>query len=186
MRFSAREASGLPTNEEIQEGDNVKAYLRFASYNKDFYNEVFAKGVKAKQGTDSFEAVLRRHSKANGSKGLARSLEDGKAMYLYGGRQALVDEFAAIQKRVGDFVLKPAGGKSLAVFHGKVNAMGKTKRILMITNTTNPPPADVRDLRLKIDLGGGYQTPGPGKGNWGFYNLLDLNGLDRLVRAIPD
>jgi hypothetical protein len=164
----------------------VKAYLRFASYNKDFYDEVFAKDVKARQGTDSFEAVLRRNSKRNGSKGLAKDIEDGKAMYLYGGRQALIDEFATIENRVGKFVLKPASGKSLAVFHGKVNAMGKTKRILMITNTTNPPPADVRDRRLKIDLGGRYQTPSPGKANWGFYNMLDLSGLRQLVREIPD
>jgi hypothetical protein len=164
----------------------VKAYLRFASYNKDFYDEVFAKDVKARQGTDSFEAVLRRHSKLNGSKGLAKNIEDGKAMYLYGGRQALLDQFAAIENRVGDFVLKPAIGKSLAVFHGKVNATGKTKRILMITNTTNPPPADVRDRRLKVDLGDWYQGSAPGRNHWGFYNILNLGGLRQLVRAIPD
>jgi hypothetical protein len=170
---------------KIQEGDNVNAYVRFGAYNKDFYTEAFAKDVKTRQGTDSFETVIRRHSKPNGSKGLARELDDGKAMYLYGGRQALVEAFAAIENRVGNFVLKPASGKQLAVFHGKVNAMGKTKRILMITNTTNPPPADVRDRRLKIDLYG-YQTHAPGRSHWGFYNLLDLAGLDKLVRAIPD
>jgi hypothetical protein len=40
----------------------VNAYVRFGSYNKDFYAEDFAKDVKAKQGTDTFEAVVRRHS----------------------------------------------------------------------------------------------------------------------------
>lgn len=164
----------------------MNAYVRFGTYNKDFYAEAFAKEVKEKQGTDSFDAILRRHSKADGSRGLARNLEDGKAMYLYGGRKALVNEFAAAQNSVKNFVLKPASGKTLAVFHGKVSAMGKTKRILMITNTTNPPSADVRERRLKVDLGNPYQTPGPGRGNWGFYNVLDLRGLDRIVREIPE
>ena len=65
----------------------MNAYVQFKSYNKDFYAEDFAKDVKAKQGTDSFETVVRRHSK-RGSKGLAKDLEDGKAIYLYGGRKA--------------------------------------------------------------------------------------------------
>jgi hypothetical protein len=164
----------------------VNAYVKVGSYNKDFYTEDFAKDVKAKQGTDSFSAVLRRHSKRDGSKGLTRQLEDGKAMYLYGGRKALLAEFEAVRNSDKNLVLKPANGKTLAVFHGKVSAMGKTKRILMITNTTNPPPADVRDRRLKVDLGNGYQTPAPGRGHWGFYNVLDLPGLDQIVQEIPD
>ena len=163
----------------------MNAYVQFKSYNKDFYAEDFAKDVKAKQGTDSFETVVRRHSK-RGSTRLAKDLEDGKAIYLYGGRKALVREFTALKDNVGDFVLKPATGKTLAIFHGKVNAMGKTKRILMIANTTNPPPADVSSRRLKVDLGDLYQTPGPGRGNWGYYNRLDLRGLDRIVHGIPD
>jgi hypothetical protein len=34
-----------------------------------------------------------------------------------GGRKALLTEFAVVQKRVRNFVLTPAGGKFLAVFH---------------------------------------------------------------------
>jgi hypothetical protein len=168
----------------------VNAYVQFKRDNKDFYAEAFAKGVKTDQGTNSFETVLRRAGTRDGAKGLKKTLEDGKAMYLYGGRKALVREFAAFRATAGDFVLTPASGKKLAVFHGKVDASGKTKRILMIANTsgpTTPPPSALNDRRLKeVNLGDWYQTPGPGQGNWGYYNRLDLRGLDLIVRGIPD
>jgi hypothetical protein len=167
----------------------VNAYVQFKPYNKDFYAEDFATGVKADQGTNSFELVLKRAGTRDGSKGLKKTLADGHAMYLYGGRKALVREFAAFRASAGNFVLTPASGKNLAVFHGKVDASGKTKRILMIANTsgpTTPPPSALNDRRLKVDLPD-YQTQtAPGRGHWGFYNRLDLPGLDRIVRAIPD
>ena len=167
----------------------MNAYVQFKRDNKDFYAEAFAKGVKTDQGTNSFETVLRRAGTRDGAKGLKKTLEDGKAMYLYGGRKALVREFAAVRQGGRDFVLTPADGKKLAVFHGKVDASGKTKRILMIANTTGPttpPPSALDARRLKIDLHDYETRTGSGTAHYGYYNYLDLLGFDELVRAIPD
>jgi predicted nucleic acid-binding Zn finger protein len=176
------------SGEEIQEGDNVNAYIRFKDYDPGFYAEAFAKGIKAEQGDNTFESVLRRASASDGTRKIKKTLADGKAMYLYGGRKALVREFDTCRDNIGSFVLKPATGKKLAVFHGKVSTdLGKTKRILMIANTTtNPPPAN-DGRRLKVDLGEKYNPrTGSGTGHYGFYNLLDLPGLRKLVFEIPD
>jgi hypothetical protein len=165
----------------------VNAYIKFKPYNKDFYTEAFAKGVKG-DGTVDFESALRLNGgKLQGGK-LTKTLEDGKAVYLYGGRKALVREFTAFKNNVGDFVLKPPDTCWLTVYHGKVTVdMNKTKRILMILSykKSSRVPLDISDRRLKVDLFE-YQTAATGKANWGFYNHLDLSGLDRLVRAIPD
>ena len=108
----------------------MNAYVRFKDYNKDFYTDAFAKSVKG-DGTVDFESALRLHGgKLQGGK-LQKTLEDGKAMYLYGGRKALVNEFNSFKNNVGDFVLKPADTCWGSVYHDKVTVnMNKTKRIL--------------------------------------------------------
>ena len=166
----------------------MNGYVQFKPYNTGFYADDFAKGVKADQGTKTFLLVLQRAA-GNPGKKLKKTLEDGKAMYLYGGRKALVREFAAVRQGGRDFVLTPADGKKLAVFHGKVDASCKTKRILMIANTTGPttpPPSALDARRLKIDLHDYETRTGSGTAHYGYYNYLDLLGFDELVRAIPD
>jgi hypothetical protein len=165
----------------------VNAYVKFKPYDKNFYADTFAKGVKG-DGTVDFESALRLHGgKLKGGK-LQKTLEDGKAMYLYGGRKAMVREFTAFKNNVGDFVLNPPDNCYLSVYHGKITVdRNKTKRILMILSykKSSRVPLDVSDRRLIVDLYD-YQTAATGRSNWGFYNHLDLSGLDRIVRAIPD
>ena len=168
----------------------MNGYVQFKPYDEDFYADDFAKGVKQDQGDNTFLTVLQRAADKKAPKKLEKTLKDRHAMYLYGGRKALVREFAAVRQGGHKFILTPASGKKLAVFHGRITVgLNKTKRILMIANTdgpTTPPPSTIRGRRLKVDLGDSYQTQAPGTGHYGFYNKLDLPGLDQIVREIPD
>ena len=129
----------------------MNAYAKFRSYNKDFYTEAFAQFVRG-DGTTAFDRPLRAHSQVeelrDGRVRYKRTLEDVKAMYLYGGRRALIRAFVAFDNTYGGIVLTPENGKYLAVFHGKVTvAKLKTKRILMIASfsTTKKPPTYLSD-----------------------------------------
>jgi hypothetical protein len=168
----------------------VNGYVQFKPYNKDFYADDFAKGVKEDQGNNTFLLILQRAADKKAPKKLEKTLKDQHAMYLYGGRKALVREFTAIRRDGTKFILTPASGKKLAVFHGRITVgLNKTKRILMIANTsssTTPPLSVLNGRRLMVDLGDSYQTHAPGTGHHGFYNKLDLPGLDQIVHEIPD
>ena len=166
----------------------MNAYVKFKGYDPNFYTDAFAHAVKG-DGAISFYSALKHSPNGkiiNGN--LEKTLKDGRAMYLYGGRKALVREFRAFRYNFGaDFVLKPADKGYLAVFHGKVTVdRNKTKRILMILSfpKTGWPPTVIDDRRLKVNLGAPYQSRE--NINHGFYDRLDLAGLHRIVHDIPD
>jgi hypothetical protein len=77
--------------------------------------EILAPQSEGGQQRDSFETVLRQHSRLN-ERGWRKEIET-EGRYVYGGLKALLTDFAAVQKRLTNFVLTPAGGKFLAVFH---------------------------------------------------------------------
>jgi hypothetical protein len=166
----------------------VNAYAKFRRYNKDFHTHANATGIKG-DGSVLFDSALRVTStKEKKPKRYTKTLADGDAMYLYGGRKALVREFTGFKRAFGDFVLRPPDGYWLSVYHDKVIVdRNKTKRILMITSfrTTSYPSSDISGRRLKVPLFE-YQIPAHGNSNAGFYTNLDLAGLERIVRAIPD
>ena len=166
----------------------MNAYIKFKPYNKDFYTDDFAKGVVMGNGTKSFESVLRLHGGTLQGGKLKKTLADQHAIYLYGGRKALVRAFTAFKNNVGDFVVKAPDTCWLTVYHGKITVgtlNNKTKRILMILSykKTSRVPLDVNDLRLRVDL---YEYQNGEKTNVGFYTHLDFAGLKRIVRALPE
>lgn len=165
----------------------MNAYIKFNPYKPDFYTDAFAHGVIKGDGTKSFASVLRQHGGKLQGRKLNKTLEDQKAIYLYGGRKALIREFRDFKRDVADFVLTPASGNYLAVFHDRITVSGnKTKRILMILSFSKAgwPPAAQDNRRLKVILGNDYQ-PRETR-NYGFYTKLDFAGLENIVRELPD
>jgi hypothetical protein len=165
----------------------VNAYAKFEPWKQDFYTDTSAKTIKG-DGKVLFDSALRAvGTKPKGQSVRTKTLADGEAMYLYGGKKALVNEFTDFTKFFGDFVLKPPNDSYwLSVYHDRITVdMNKTKRILMITSflKTSYSHSAIIDRRLIVDLFE-YQIPGP-KSNRGFYTHLDLAGLERLVRALP-
>ena len=167
----------------------MNAYAKFLARNNDFYTQANATSIKG-DGTVSFDSRLTHNSRyEKNQKRYTATLDDGRAMYLYGGRKALVKEFTGFKQFSGDFVLRPPDGHWLSVYHDRITVdRNKTKRIVMITSfatTSRPTSNALINRRLIVPLYE-YQIPAHGNSNAGFYTHLDLAGLERLVRALPD
>ncbi len=144
----------------------MEAYVAFDQYRSNFDSPDFAKTVVKQQGEKQFALVLGRKTK---------QIADDEAMYLYGGRQALLNALQEYGATAGGFGLKSATGQDLVVFHGRITAGLKTKRLLMITPNVQGRVAAVgANKQLKVPNTNGT------------YELMLSKPLQALIRSIPD
>jgi hypothetical protein len=99
----------------------MDAYWRIANYDSDFDSKTFASSVK-NEGSSNFDGLNRRNDITLGA---------DSALYLYGGRKALLTKLKPIDPRIIG-----QNWEQLVVLHSKVPAGQKTKRILMITHSS--------------------------------------------------
>jgi len=114
--------------------------------------QAFSKTVVKKEGTDDFTTL--KGVKRNQYKYILLGEDD--ALYLYGGRKALIENLTVPDDRNNMFTIKGENGEEeLAIFHDKISVSGgKTKRILMIAQTRGSyyRPSVLKAKKISVDL----------------------------------
>lgn len=102
----------------------MEAYAWVTNSENEFYEKKFAKTVKD-NGTKNFGSLTNSKGNIN--------IDCGKALFLYGGRDAIKEAFEAVKKGNG-FVVRPNcdSPDKLGVFVATVDASIKSKKIIMI------------------------------------------------------
>lgn len=103
----------------------MEAYAWLTDSENEFYKKEFASTVKA-NGTENFGDLTDKKGNIN--------IDCGKALFLYGGRDAIKEALQSVKKGDG-FVVRPNcdSPEKLGVFVATVSAKAKSKKIIMIS-----------------------------------------------------